>query len=267
MAGRLSLEKAGLTHYSESWRTDTSRVLFAVGNVTSRLLRFFTNLSLVTKGMRRVDRFPMSFPAFRTPSWMWLKALTTLETWAIQPLFLCSEHTLNVPVRYQMFEKFSNLDIDSSGSGGEYTVQVGPMTLDFICKFWFKIISPIISIRRVSAGLTVFCFGLRAITALFLMHPTVHHFCQWPPLPLEAPYIPGLHKRLQDLLWFLSYLAPLFHKSCCKRLNGYFLCHVFNPMARNLDDLYEFSCNLLSKHPMILSWMFEEIYIFTCKYP
>jgi hypothetical protein len=34
-----------------------------------------------------------------------------------------------------MFEKFSNLEIDSAGRGGEYTVQVGPMTLDFICKF------------------------------------------------------------------------------------------------------------------------------------
>lgn len=28
-----------------------------------------------------------------------------------------------------MFEKFSNLDVDSAGSGGEYTVQVGTVLL------------------------------------------------------------------------------------------------------------------------------------------
>jgi hypothetical protein len=95
---------------------------------------------------------------------------------------------------------------------------VGPMTLDFICKFWFKIVFPTILIRRVSAGLTVFCFGLRAIMALFLMRLIVHH-C-WSPLPLEAPNIPQQRERLQDLLWFLSCLSPFFRKSCCRRVNA-----------------------------------------------
>ena len=32
---------------------------------------------------------------------------------------------LQLTVRFKMYEKFSNLNVDSSGYGGEYTVQVG----------------------------------------------------------------------------------------------------------------------------------------------
>lgn len=48
------------------------------------------------------------------------KVSTILETCVIL-VFYEIQQVLN---NFQMFEKFSNLDVDSAGRGGEYTVQV-----------------------------------------------------------------------------------------------------------------------------------------------
>ena len=61
-----------------------------------------------------------------------------------------------------MFEKLSNLDVDSAGQGGEYTVQVR----FFFTKFFFFFIF----FRLVLDGLMEPCFGLQVIMAQCWRH-------------------------------------------------------------------------------------------------
>lgn len=57
-----------------------------------------------------------------------------------------------------MFEKFSNLDIDSAGRGGEYVVQVGTIV--------FNILRLLNGLNRLAlVGRTVSPYGLLATTA------------------------------------------------------------------------------------------------------
>ena len=74
-----------------------------------------------------------------------------------------------------MFEKFSNLDVDSAGQGGEYTVQV---RLYIFHLFFITKLNIFFLGRLVSDGLMEPYFGLQVIMVKCWRHLNVQISCR-----------------------------------------------------------------------------------------
>ena len=89
---------------------------------------------------------------------MSVKVSTTPETCVSSLYLLLHQHPVShSPLLSQMFEKFSITDVDSSGRGGEYTVQAGfgwtnGVVLWVASTFGEKLVSPVCPDPLLAAG-------------------------------------------------------------------------------------------------------------------